>query len=110
MASILIVEDDATILATAAYDPRREGQRVTRAGVPVALPSGEFDRLAFLVRHRGQGLSAERLLERVWGYDHAGDARTVPVHVRVLRQKLEEDPSRPRRIETVRGVGCRFAG
>jgi DNA-binding response OmpR family regulator len=86
------------------------GHRVSKAGAPVALTPKEFDLLAFLVRHRGQVFSAERLLEQVWGYERAYDARTVPVHVRSLREKLEEEPSQPRRIETVRGVGYRFIG
>jgi DNA-binding response OmpR family regulator len=85
------------------------GHRVTKAGQPVSLTPKEFDLLVLLVRHRGQVFSAERLLERVWGYEDA-DVRTVPVHIRSLREKLEEQPSRPRRIETVRGVGYRFAG
>jgi DNA-binding response OmpR family regulator len=73
------------------------------------LTPKEFELLTFLVRHRGYVFSAERLLEQVWGYQHAGDARTVAVHVRGLREKLEDRPSEPRRIETVRGVGYRFA-
>ncbi len=85
------------------------GHRVLKAGAPVALTPKEFDLLTFLVRHRGRVFSAEQLLEQVWGYDHTGDARTVAVHVRSLREKLEEEPSRPRRIETVRGVGYRYA-
>ncbi len=84
--------------------------RVLKGGVPVALTPKEFDLLVFLVRHRGQVFSAERLLEQVWGYDSAADTGTVPVHIRSLREKLEDEPSRPRRIETVRGVGYRFTG
>jgi DNA-binding response OmpR family regulator len=86
------------------------GHRVTKAGAPLSLTPKEFDLLAFLVRHRGQVFSAERLLEQVWGYERAYDPRTVPVHIRSLREKLEEEPSRPRLIETVRGVGYRFIG
>jgi DNA-binding response OmpR family regulator len=86
------------------------GHRVTRAGNPVSLTPREFDLLAFLVRHRGQVFSAERLIEQVWGYDSSVDTGTVPVHIRTLREKIEEQPSEPRRIETVRGVGYRFAG
>jgi len=86
------------------------GHRVAKSGTPVSLTPKEFDLLAFLVRHRGQVFSAMRLLEQVWGYERAYDARTVPVHIRSLREKLEEEPSRPRRIETVRGVGYRFIG
>lgn len=84
--------------------------RVTSAGKAVGLTPKEFDLLAYLVRNRGHVFSAERLLEQVWGYDRAVDARTVPVHIRSLREKLEEEPSKPKRIETVRGVGYRFAG
>jgi len=86
------------------------GHRVTKDGVPISLTPKEFDLLAFLVRHRGNVFSAERLLEQVWGYDNTFDARTVPVHMRSLREKLEQEPSQPRRLETVRGVGYRFAG
>ncbi|MBI4492358.1 MAG: response regulator transcription factor [Chloroflexi bacterium] len=86
------------------------GHRVTRANQAVALTPREFDLLAFLVRHRDHVFSAERLLEQVWGYDQAVDARTVPVHIRSLREKLEEQPSQPRRLQTVRGVGYRFVG
>ncbi|MER3397792.1 MAG: DNA-binding response regulator [Chloroflexota bacterium] len=83
---------------------------VTRAGVPVNLTPKEFDLLAFLVRNRGRVFSAERLLGEVWGYANPVDPRTVAVHIRSLREKLEDDPSRPVLIETVRGVGYRFAG
>ena len=83
--------------------------RVTKGGEPLALTPKEFDLLAFLVRHRGHVFAAERLLEQVWGYDRSTDTGTVPVHVRSLRQKLEDDPSQPKRIETVRGVGYRFS-
>jgi DNA-binding response OmpR family regulator len=83
--------------------------RVMKAGSPVALTPKEFDLLAFLVRHRGHVFSADRLIEQVWGYDRSTDTGTVPVHIRSLRQKLEDAPSQPTRIETVRGVGYRFA-
>jgi DNA-binding response OmpR family regulator len=84
--------------------------RVRRAGADVPLTPKEFDLLAFLVRYRGLVFSAERLLDQVWGYDRAVDTRTVPVHVRSLREKIEDVPSQPRRIQTVRGVGYRFVG
>lgn len=84
--------------------------RITKAGARLSLTPKEFDLLVFLVRHRGHVFSSERLLEHVWGYDYAADPRTVPVHVRGLREKLEDNPSQPRYIETVRGVGYRFAG
>jgi len=77
-------------------------------GVPVPLKPKEFDLLAFLARNRGRVFSRDALLQHVWGYEYAGDTRTVDVHIRGLREKIEEDPSTPRRIETVRGVGYRF--
>jgi two-component system alkaline phosphatase synthesis response regulator PhoP len=82
---------------------------VTRGGEPVALKPKEFDLLLYLARHPGIVLSRDALLRRVWGYDYPVDTRTVDVHVRWLRQKIEDDPANPRRIETVRGYGYRFA-
>jgi DNA-binding response OmpR family regulator len=79
-------------------------------GEPLALKPKEFDLLAYLMRHPGIVLSREALLREVWGYDFPIDTRTVDVHIRWLRQKLEVDPARPQRIETVRGYGYRFAG
>jgi DNA-binding response OmpR family regulator len=75
----------------------------------VHLKPKEFDLLAFLAQNRGHVFSRDQLLERVWGYSFDGDSRTVDVHVRWLREKIEELPSRPRLLETVRGVGYRFA-
>jgi DNA-binding response OmpR family regulator len=85
-------------------------RRVSLAGRPINLAPREFDLLALLLRHRGAVMSRDLLLSRVWGDDYIGDARTVDVHVHWLRQKLEEDPSRPVRLQTVRGVGYRFEG
>jgi len=83
---------------------------VMRAGVKLDLKPREFDLLLFLVRHRGAVLSRELILERVWGWDFAGNTRTVDVHIRWLREKIEEDPANPQRIVTVRGIGYRFEG
>ncbi len=84
--------------------------RATRDGQPLALKPREFDVLAYFMRHPGQVLTRDRLLERVWGYDFVGDSRTVDVHVRWLRSKIEPDPSNPHRIQTVRSVGYLFSG
>jgi DNA-binding response OmpR family regulator len=86
---------------------RRE---VTLNSQPLPLKPKEYDLLAFFASHRGQMLSREFILERVWGWDYIGDSRTVDVHVRWLRQKIESDPSHPERIVTVRGGGYRFEG
>jgi len=84
--------------------------RVLLAGSAVELSPKEFDLLAFLVKHRHQVFSRDHLLEHVWGYEYAGDTRTVDVHIRWLRQKIEDDPPRPQRLLTVRGVGYKFEG
>lgn len=70
----------------------------------------EYELLLFLAQHRGQVLSRELILERVWGWDYIGDSRTVDVHVRWLREKIENDPANPSRIVTVRSIGYRFEG
>ncbi|MGB9674045.1 MAG: response regulator [Anaerolineales bacterium] len=77
---------------------------------PLSLKPKEFDLLLFLVRHKGQMLSRDLILERVWGWDFNGGSRTVDVHIRWLREKIESDPAQPRRILTVRGSGYRFEG
>jgi len=76
----------------------------------VAFKPKEYELLTFLAQHQGQVLSREFILERVWGWDFIGDSRTVDVHVRWLREKIEPDPANPRRIITVRGAGYRFEG
>ena len=82
--------------------------RVTLDETEIVLKPREFDLLALLLAHPGQVLARERILERVWGFDYAGDSRTVDTHVKTLREKLGDDAERPRWIETVRGVGYRF--
>jgi DNA-binding response OmpR family regulator len=84
--------------------------RAYRGEESLNLTPKEFDLLAELIRHRGAVLTRDLLVERVWGYDFQGDTRTVDVHIRALREKIEEDPAEPRRIQTVRGLGYRFEG
>jgi DNA-binding response OmpR family regulator len=86
---------------------RRE---VRLAGTPLSLRPKEFELLLFLARHRGMALSRDLILERVWGWDFSGGSRTVDVHVRWLREKIEPNPASPERIVTVRGAGYRFEG
>jgi DNA-binding response OmpR family regulator len=81
---------------------------VEREGVDLRLTAREFDLLLFLARHAGQVFSREQLMDAVWDYDFAGDSGTVTVHMRRLREKVEEDPSRPRYLKTVWGVGYKF--
>jgi DNA-binding response OmpR family regulator len=79
-------------------------------GRPLPLKPKEFDLMTFLARHRGQVLTRDLLLERVWGWDFSGGSRTVDVHIRWLREKIETEPATPNRIVTVRGIGYRFEG
>lgn len=101
------------------YRPERElvagpiridlaGRRVNCRGKELELQPKQFDLLVYLARNRGTVLTRDQLLHNVWGYDYAGDTRTVDVHVRWLREKIEEDPAAPKLIQTARGVGYCF--
>jgi two-component system response regulator RegX3 len=84
------------------------GHRLLRDGDALPVKPKAFELLVFLLRHPGQVFTRDQLLERVWGYDYAGETRTVDVHVHWLRSQIEEEPSSPRFIHTVRGVGYGF--
>jgi two-component system OmpR family response regulator len=79
-------------------------------GSRLDLTPKEYDLLAFLATNKGLVFSRDQLLDKVWGYDYAGDTRTVDVHIRWLRQKIEDDPAKPKRLVTVRGAGYRLEG
>jgi DNA-binding response OmpR family regulator len=79
-------------------------------GHPLELKPREFQLLALLMSSKGRVLTRDQILERLWGHDYIGDSRTVDVHIRWLREKIENDPATPKRIATVRGVGYRFEG
>ena len=81
---------------------------IRRQGTPLSLTPLEYNLLEFLLRNHGATFSRETLLEKVWGYDYSGDSRTIDVHVRSLREKIEDTPGAPRRLLTVRGVGYRL--
>jgi DNA-binding response OmpR family regulator len=84
------------------------GHSVTLKEDKVDLSVKEYDILLFLINHPNQALSREKIFNKVWGYDNYGDINTVTVHVRKLREKIEEDPSNPKYIETVWGIGYKF--
>ncbi len=84
--------------------------RASISGRTLELTPKEFDLLALLARNKGLVFSREQLLEKVWGYDYAGDTRTVDVHIRWLRQKIEPEPENPRYLVTVRGAGYKLEG
>ena len=91
-----------------AIDETRREVRID--GRPIRVKPKEFDLLLFLARHRGIALSRDLILERVWGWSFDGNSRTVDVHIRWLREKIEPDPANAARIVTVRGIGYRFDG
>jgi DNA-binding response OmpR family regulator len=84
-------------------------REVISGNEPLHLTAREFDLLWFLASHPRRVFSREQLMQRVWGYSAALDTGTVTVHMRRLREKIEDDPSHPRHLETVWGVGYRFA-
>jgi two-component system OmpR family response regulator len=81
---------------------------ITKAGNILTLTPKEFDLLAFLTKNKSLVFSRDQLLEKVWGYDYSGDTRTVDVHIRWLREKIEDNTEEPKRLITVRGVGYKF--
>ena len=101
---------ESRILASGDLRIDVDRREVSRGDRQIELPARLFDLLVYMVRNHGLVLTRDRLLQHVWGYDYAGDTRTVDVHVRWLREKLEDDPANPQLIQTVRGVGYRFKG
>jgi two-component system response regulator RegX3 len=85
-----------------------ERHLVTVEGEPVQLPLKEFDLLEFLLRNTGRVLTRGQLIDRVWGSDYVGDTKTLDVHVKRLRSKIEPDPATPKHLLTVRGLGYKF--
>ena len=82
--------------------------RVTVSGAPVPLPLKEFELLEILLRNAGRVLTRQQLIDRVWGADYVGDTKTLDVHVKRLRAKVEPEPKNPRHLLTVRGLGYKF--
>ena len=87
-----------------------EAHSARLGGEELRLKPREFDLLALFMRNPGRAFTRDQILERLWGHDYIGDVRTVDVHVRWLREKIEAEPSAPARIITIRGVGYRFEG
>ena len=82
--------------------------KVSISGNDVAFPLKEFELLEFLVRNSGRVLTRSQLIDRVWGSDYFGDTKTLDVHIKRLRAKIEVDPANPVFIQTVRGLGYKF--
>jgi len=104
----VIIQQDVLSLDNLEINLTRREVRLD--GQVLTLKPQEYELLLFFAQHKGQMLSREFLLERLWGWDYSGDSRTVDVHVRWLRQKIEKDAGEPTRIITVRGGGYRFEG
>ncbi len=102
--------DDTASIKTGNLEVDTARHRASISGAPLELSPKEFDMLAFLVKNKGLVFTREQLLEKVWGYDFAGDTRTVDVHIRWLRQKIEKDPAHPEYFVTVRGTGYKLEG
>ena len=85
-----------------------ERHQVSINGEHIALPLKEFELLEFLVRNSGRVLTRTQLIDRVWGSDYFGDTKTLDVHVKRLRAKIEKDPANPVYIQTIRGLGYKF--
>ena len=102
--------EDATAVALEAGPVRMDVDRhlVTVQGSPVQLPLKEFDLLELLLRNTGRVLTRGQLIDRVWGSDYVGDTKTLDVHVKRLRAKIEPDPANPSYLLTVRGLGYKF--
>ena len=103
-----IAQTQSTVLGNLTLDP--VARRIFKDDQEMQLSAREFDLLSILMKNAGRALSREELLSEVWGSDWIGDQRTLDVHVRWLRLKIEEDPASPKFIQTVRGHGYRFAG
>ncbi len=99
---------DDGVLAAGAVRMDVEKHQVTVDGEVVAMPLKEFELLELLLRNAGRVLTRGQLIDRVWGADYFGDTKTLDVHVKRIRSKIEPDPSNPRMLVTVRGLGYRF--
>jgi len=82
--------------------------QVSINGIPASLPLKEFELLEFLMRNAGRVLTRMQLIDRVWGSDYVGDTKTLDVHIKRLRAKIEDDPANPKIIQTVRGLGYKM--
>ncbi len=103
-------QEESQVLVDGDLELNLTSHEVILRGDSLDLKPREFDLLALLMQNRSRIYTRNQILDQVWGYDFVGDMRTVDVHVRWLREKIEDDPGSPKRIITVRGVGYRFQG
>ncbi|MGM1028289.1 MAG: winged helix-turn-helix domain-containing protein [Actinomycetota bacterium] len=100
--------DDDSVVEIGRVRLDADSHTVTVAGEETAMPLREFELLEYLMRNAGRVLTRSQLIDRVWGSDYFGDTKTLDVHVKRLRAKIEEDPANPTRVVTLRGLGYRF--
>jgi two-component system, OmpR family, response regulator RegX3 len=103
-----VSEADAGVLSVANIRMDIDRHQVSVAGQPISLPLKEFELLEFLMRNAGRVLTRNQLIDRVWGSDYVGDTKTLDVHIKRLRAKVEKDPANPTLIQTVRGLGYKI--
>jgi len=101
-------EDDEGVLEEFGVRLDTERHAVAVRGEEIAMPLREFELLELLMRHSGRVLTRGQLIDRVWGSDYFGDTKTLDVHIKRIRSRIEEDPKEPKLVTTVRGVGYRF--
>jgi len=102
----VVINGDRLEVDGVALDPKQHVVEVD--GTPLTLPLKEFELLHLLLANAGQVLPRETLIDRVWGHDYVGDTKTLDVHIKRLRGKIEHDPSDPERITTIRGLGYKY--
>lgn len=102
------VEQQSGVLAVSGVRMDVDRHQVSVNGIPVSLPLKEFELLEFLMRNAGRVLTRIQLIDRVWGSDYVGDTKTLDVHIKRLRAKIETDPANPTLIQTVRGLGYKM--
>ncbi|CAB4564919.1 MAG: response regulator [Actinobacteria bacterium] len=103
-----VSEAETGVLSVANIRMDIDRHQVSVEGKPIALPLKEFELLEFLMRNAGRVLTRNQLIDRVWGSDYVGDTKTLDVHIKRLRAKVEKDPANPTLIQTVRGLGYKI--
>lgn len=106
--AMLATEADNAIFQKGNFMVDPKAYRIWQGGVPLSLTGKEYQLLLYFLQHINQVIGREVLYKEIWEYDSAGDNRTLMVHIRKLRQKIEEEPDRPRYVQTVWGIGYKF--
>ncbi|XBH21776.1 response regulator transcription factor [Jonesiaceae bacterium BS-20] len=107
-APVVVEEDEEALLVGGPVTMNVERHVVTVRGIDTSFPLKEFELLEFLLRNVGRVLTRGQLIDRVWGSDYVGDTKTLDVHIKRIRAKIEQDPSTPQLVQTVRGLGYKY--